>query len=960
MSKQSFIPFALLLACAVTATPITAAEADLAALESQFNDLPMAARRLTGPLYWLHGTETQAELENELSRVAEGGNGSFTAEARPHNDWLGKGWYRDLDICLAAAKKHDLQMWIFDDYWWPSQMMGGRVPAAYGSKQLVAAAATVSGPVRHRASGCAGEKFITVVAGKELPDGTVDGASLLDLAASIRDGTLDWEVPPGKWKIMTFTWEFKGAHGKQQKYIAVDGASPDCVDWFIKTVYQPHYDRYQEDFGKTIRGYFYDEPETPGDWGSDLPKWMAEHGIDLKKALVAYKFALAGDEQVAGKYGYLDSFAESWGRTMYGGLARWCREHKVVSMGHFMEHAFFDQGFNAGNVMQLMKYSDLGGMDLVCQQLYPGQRPEAIYQTPKFASSVSHIYARAENNDVAFSEIFGAYGQAVTYPEMKWLADWHQVRGVNFLIPHSFNPRAPLDKDCPPYFYNGGFEPRWPLYKVWADYSSRLSLMLTGGRHVCPVAFVHVGQSTHVGHSLRPESMTTALQDALFDCDWLPYDAWEDLAKVDNATIRLRQEAYRVLVLPAAEVIPWKTLAKANEFLEAGGVVVGYGFLPTRSATLGKTTADIAALRQSIWGTDAKPGTAVCKTTPAGGRSYLLPEKPTAEQIQAALTLDAGIHPTVEVAEGRTDNWLHVLHRNQAGRDVFLICNQNHLGAARKFRLRVTAAGVPECWDPMRNEIRALSYRRDGDVAEIDLTLQPSESVLLVFQASQRALPLRDADTAPLHELAVRDTRPPSTPAPAAAAKLVVVNATYGIPGDPKRSLDVRERLQRLIDSGTDQLVVSQLAKGAGHDPAYGVVKTLTAECSAGGRRITLTGKDPDTLSLGGAPPSARMAALRRLAAGKPYTAITLEADPFTGVCTIPAEVHLANSRVYLELDTIAPEEAATITVNGKAAGGFIGRPFRLEVTKLLTPGDNRIEIAPFAPKTAKLLVFAK
>ena len=62
---------------------------------------------------------------------------------------------------------------------------------------------------------------------------------------------------------------------------------------------------------------------------------------------------------------------------------------------------------------------------------------------------------------------------------MKWWADHMQVSGVNFLIPHSFNPRAPYDNDCPPYFYNGGYEPRWPLYRVLADYTCRLSLMLT-------------------------------------------------------------------------------------------------------------------------------------------------------------------------------------------------------------------------------------------------------------------------------------------------------------------------------------------------------------------------------------------------------------------------------------------------------------------------------------------------
>ena len=66
-------------------------------------------------------------------------------------------------------------------------------------------------------------------------------------------------------------------------------------------------------------------------------------------------------------------------------------------------------------------------------------------------------------------------------------------------IPHSFNPRAPRDTDCPPYFYNGGFEPRWPLYRVYADFTSRLSAVLTGGRHACPVALLFLGTSAGVG-----------------------------------------------------------------------------------------------------------------------------------------------------------------------------------------------------------------------------------------------------------------------------------------------------------------------------------------------------------------------------------------------------------------------------------------------------------------------------
>jgi len=97
---------------------------------------------------------------------------------------------------------------------------------------------------------------------------------------------------------------------------------------------------------------------------------------------------------------------------------------------------------------------------------------------------------------------------------------------------------------------------------------------------------------------------------------------------------------------------------------------------------------------------------------------------------------------------------------------------------------------------------------------------------------------------------------------------------------------------------------------------------------------------------------------LSRIAAGRQYTASPVTADPFNGACTIPADIDLAASRIYLELEVLAPEEAASITVNGTHAGGFIGKPFRLNVTKYLKTGSNSIIITPFAPKSAKLVLY--
>src|SRR5664279_5984971 len=129
-----------------------------AAVEQQFRELPLEARRLTGPLFWLHGDDSKERLEMYVGKVAEGGNGAFTTESRPHADWMGPGWWRDLDICLDEAKKQNLQMWIFDEKWWPSQAVAGKVPPRYAAKRLEATTVELEGPRVVEAEGYEGDK----------------------------------------------------------------------------------------------------------------------------------------------------------------------------------------------------------------------------------------------------------------------------------------------------------------------------------------------------------------------------------------------------------------------------------------------------------------------------------------------------------------------------------------------------------------------------------------------------------------------------------------------------------------------------------------------------------------------------------------------------------------------------------------------------------------------------------
>jgi hypothetical protein len=87
----------------------------------------------------------------------------------------------------------------------------------------------------------------------------------------------------------------------------------------------------------------------------------------------------------------------------------------------------------------------------------------------------------------------------------------------------------------------------------------------------------------------------------------------------------------------------------------------------------------------------------------------------------------------------------------------------------------------------------------------------------------------------------------------------------------------------------------------------------------------------------------------------RPLTLSPVKADPFVGHFDLPAG-WLDEGRVYLEAGEIEPEAAASATINGEYAGGFIGRPFRLEATSKLKPGRNTIEIQPFAPQSVRIV----
>jgi hypothetical protein len=65
---------------------------------------------------------------------------------------------------------------------------------------------------------------------------------------------------------------------------------------------------------------------------------------------------------------------------------------------------------------------------------------------------------------------------------------------------------------------------------------------------------------------------------------------------------------------------------------------------------------------------------------------------------------------------------------------------------------------------------------------------------------------------------------------------------------DPRRTRDVKAKVQKLLDAGETSFFVSEMALG--DDPAYGIVKTVEIDYTVDGKPSHVSGQDPQTIYL--------------------------------------------------------------------------------------------------------------
>ena len=115
-----------------------------------------------------------------------------------------------------------------------------------------------------------------------------------------------------------------------------------------------------------------------------------------------------------------------WRRCSSPPRPRWCAEHGIALTGHPAE----------SEELSPLRWFQLPGQDMVWRYVEPDQ-PTAIEGRHSVAAKVATSGARIQGARRILTEVCGAYGWRMTLEEMKWLFDWHLVRGNNLIDPHA-------------------------------------------------------------------------------------------------------------------------------------------------------------------------------------------------------------------------------------------------------------------------------------------------------------------------------------------------------------------------------------------------------------------------------------------------------------------------------------------------------------------------------------------
>ncbi len=565
------------------------------------------------PFLWMKG-ESEEVIREEIAKIDECGIKAICLESRPHPDFMGEKWWSDLKFIIEEAKKREMRIWILDDAHFPTGYANGLIRTKYPERKkkylnynvvnLWAPKGEITIPVSRMVKPLVSfldldkprdleeqknNKLVAVVAYPIREENKLDEEQVIDLTKEVEGDFAHYTFPEDHYRVYVI-YETCTDGGTLDYINMMDKKS---VSTLIEAVYEPHYEHLKEEFGKTIAGFFSDEPEIGniGGFKTDVQignsKMALPWSEQLRDKLIDiyggtwYKYApFLWTETVQKKecskirYHFMDAVSSLYMENFSKQLGEWCSEHKVEYIGHVVEddnlHARLGNG--AAHYFRAMKGQHMAGIDVIGDQVTIGgagllrtgvfERDGEFmhYAIGKLGASSGHLDPMKKGRTMC--ELFGASGWKTGVRDMKWILDHMLVRGVNTLVPHAFSMAEYPDTDCPPHFYARGNQPQFRQFCNLMKYANRMCEILNGGKHIAPVAVLYHAESEWSGECMLIQKPAKELLQHQIDFDFVSVDMLGNLSEyegyVENESLVINEQEFGCLIIPYTKHLTYR------------------------------------------------------------------------------------------------------------------------------------------------------------------------------------------------------------------------------------------------------------------------------------------------------------------------------------------------------------------------------------------------------------------
>lgn len=560
---------------------------------------------------------------------------------------------------------------------------------------------------------------------------------IIDLTSKMSpDGTLNWNPPSGNWTVMRFGYSLLGITNHpappEGTGLEVDKLNPDAVKQYMNT----YLDNYKSAVGTLMgkRGLHYlisDSWEAGAqNWTENLvAEFTKRRGYDPRPWMPV----LTGRVIESGTAS--ERFLWDFRKTLADLLAEYHYD-QITSILHArgMEHygeAHEEGRAFVGDGMEVKRSNDIPMSAMWTQK--PGVNKDLYGYNADIreSASVAHLYGQ---NLVAAESMTASSGAWAWSPAtLKPTADKELAMGLNRFVIHTSVHQPLLTEDQKPGLALGPFGQWFNRNETWAEqakpwitYLARNCYLLQQGHFVADIVYFY-GEDTNLTALFRSKGPDIP---AGYNFDYINADALLHLLKYEDGQLATASGMrYRVLTLDAhSQHMSLPVLRKIRDLVRAGAIVSGAK--PSDTPSLSDDEGEFKAIADELWGSGA--GNSVGK-----GKVY------GADKLESVLR-SINVMPDFDYSKRAAETEILFVHRRLENTDLYFVNNRSDRSETVTATFRVKGKS-PELWHADNGKIELASYSTATGRTSVPLTLQPWETVFVVFRhpakADSRALP---------------------------------------------------------------------------------------------------------------------------------------------------------------------------------------------------------------------------